>query len=217
MKLVVGLGNPGAEYRDTRHNAGFQVIDALARRWGLEQWREAFESLTTKTTRGGEAVLLAKPLTFMNLSGRAVVALAGFYKVSLEDLLVITDDVALPTGRLRARRGGSDGGHNGLKSISQSLGTQSFARLRVGVGRGDSTSTAGQVLGRPGMVDHVLGRFRPDERETISAAVLRAAEASELFIAEGIERVMNVFNAADAKHAGNDGKQNGTQELDPAR
>ena len=160
MKLVVGLGNPGAEYRDTRHNVGFQVIDALARRWGIDQWRESFESLTAKTTRGGEPVLLAKPLTFMNLSGRAVSGLAGFYKVSPDDLLVITDDVALPLGRLRARRGGSDGGHNGLKSITQSLGTQAFARVRVGVGRGDIQAPDGRVIGRPDMVGHVLGRFR---------------------------------------------------------
>ena len=213
MKLVVGLGNPGAEYRDTRHNVGFQVVDTLARRWGIDQWRESFDSLTAKTARRGEPVLLAKPLTFMNLSGRAVSGLAGFYKVSPDDLLVITDDVALPLGRLRARRGGSDGGHNGLKSITQSLGTQAFARVRVGVGRGDIEAPDGRVIGRPDMVGHVLGRFRPDEHDTISAAVMRAADASELFMAEGIERVMNVFNAAESKQ---DGKQNGTQETDPA-
>lgn len=209
MKLVVGLGNPGAEYRATRHNVGFEVIDELARRHGLAQWRESFESLTAKVTSGGEAVLLAKPLTYMNLSGRAVAGIAGFYKVDLADLLVVTDDVALPLGRLRARRGGSDGGHNGLKSIAERLGTQTFARLRIGVGRGDIQSADGRVLGRPGMVDHVLGRFRPDEQDTIAAAILRAADASELFVAEGIERVMNAFNGA--------GRQDGTQEPDPAR
>jgi PTH1 family peptidyl-tRNA hydrolase len=197
MKLVVGLGNPGAEYRDTRHNVGFQVIDELARRWGVEQWREAFESLAVKSVRDGEAVWLCKPLTYMNLSGRAVAGLAGFYKVPVEALLVVTDDAALPLGRLRARRGGSDGGHNGLKSVAQALGTADYARLRVGVGRGDIQGSDGSVVGRPGMADHVLGRFRPDERDTISAAILRAADASEVFIAEGIERVMNAFNAAE--------------------
>jgi len=208
MKLVVGLGNPGAEYRETRHNVGFLVIDELARRWGVEQWRESFESLACKTARDGEPVLLCKPLTFMNLSGRAVAGVAGFYKVPVEDLLVVTDDVALPLGRLRARRGGSDGGHNGLKSLAQALGTQGYARLRIGVGRGEVLAADGGVVGRPGMAGHVLGRFRPDERETISAAILRAADASELFIAEGIERVMNAFNAAE--------RQDGAREPDSA-
>ena len=119
MKLVVGLGNPGAEYRETRHNVGFQVVDELARRWGVDQWRESFEALTAKTARGGEAVLLAKPLTYMNLSGRSVAGLAGFFKIAPADVLVVTDDVALPLGRLRARREGSDGGHNGLRSVAQ--------------------------------------------------------------------------------------------------
>jgi PTH1 family peptidyl-tRNA hydrolase len=201
MKLVVGLGNPGAEYRETRHNVGFQVIDELARRWDAGSWRDSFESLVVKTVRDGEPVLLCKPLTFMNLSGRAVAGVAGFYKVPVEDLLVVTDDVALPLGRLRARRGGSDGGHNGLRSVAQSIGTQGYARLRIGVGRGEIQRPDGGVAGRPGMVDHVLGRFRPDERETISAAILRAADASEMFIAEGIERVMNVFNAAERQDA----------------
>jgi PTH1 family peptidyl-tRNA hydrolase len=201
MKLVVGLGNPGAEYRDTRHNVGFQVVDELARRWGVVQWRETFESLAAKTARESEPVLLCKPLTFMNLSGRAVAGLAGFYKVATADLLVVTDHVALPLGRLRARRGGGDGGHNGLRSVAQALGTDGYARLRIGVGRGDIQEADGRVVGRPGMADHVLGRFRPDERDTISAAILRAADASEVFIAEGIERVMNAFNAAARQDA----------------
>jgi len=151
---------------------------------------------------------LCKPLTFMNLSGRAVAGIVGFYKVPPEDLFVVTDDVALPLGRLRARRGGSDGGHNGLKSLAQSLGTEDYARLRIGVGRGDIQASDGRVVGRPDMADHVLGRFRPDERDTISAAILRAADASEMFIAEGIERVMNVFNAAE--------RQDGAREPDSA-
>lgn len=214
MKLVVGLGNPGAEYRETRHNVGFQVVDELARRWGVDQWREAFEALTTKTVRDGDPVLLAKPLTYMNLSGRSVAGLANFYKIDPADLLVVTDDVALPLGRLRARRGGSDGGHNGLRSVAQSLGTQDYARLRIGVGRGEIQAADGRVVARPDMAGHVLGRFRPDERDTISAAILRAADASELFIAEGIERVMNAFNAGNV--AAEERKQDGTQERDPA-
>ena len=189
MKLIVGLGNPGSEYRDTRHNVGFMVADALVDRWRVsDQWREKFGALLIKTMVGEESVILAKPLTFMNLSGQAVQALAGFYKIELADIFVVTDDVALPLGRLRARREGGAGGHNGLKSIIQSLGTQAFARMRVGVGRGDD---------RRDLADHVLGRFGADERETVSAAVLRAADATEMFLSEGIERVMNAFNAAE--------------------
>ena len=191
MKLIVGLGNPGAEYRDTRHNVGFTVVDALATRWRVaDGWREKFEALQVKTAAGGEQVILAKPLTFMNLSGHAVAGLAGFYKIDPADIFIVTDDVALPVGRLRARRDGGAGGHNGLKSLIQSLATQAFPRMRVGVGRGD---------GRRDLADHVLGRFEADERDTVSAAVLRAADASEMFLSEGIERVMNVFNAAAEK------------------
>ena len=188
MKLIVGLGNPGSEYRDTRHNIGFLVIDELARRWNTAASREQFEALIVKTMFDGAPVMLAKPLTFMNLSGHAVSALAGYYKVEPADLLALTDDVALPLGRLRARREGGAGGHNGLKSLIEQLGTQSFPRLRIGVGRGDD---------RRDLADHVLGRFEADERDTVSAAVLRAADATEVFLRDGIERVMNAFNAAE--------------------
>ena len=188
MKLIVGLGNPGPEYRDTRHNVGFKVVDALVERWRVQdQWREKFEALQIKTMVGDESVIVAKPVTFMNLSGQAVAGLAGFYKIEAPDIFVVTDDVALPVGRLRARPDGGAGGHNGLKSIIQSLATQAFPRMRVGVGRGDQ---------RRDLADHVLGRFEADERDTVSAAVLRAADATEVFISEGIERVMNTFNAA---------------------
>jgi PTH1 family peptidyl-tRNA hydrolase len=193
VKLIVGLGNPGAEYRDTRHNVGFKVVDALAERWRVsDQWREKFDALHVKTlvAGGGEQVIVMKPLTFMNLSGQAVSSVSGFYKIEPADILIVTDDVALPLGRLRARREGGAGGHNGLKSIIQSLATQAFPRMRVGVGRGDD---------RRDLADHVLGRFEADERDTVSAAVLRAADASEVFLSEGIERVMNVFNAAKEK------------------
>ena len=189
MKLIVGLGNPGPEYRDTRHNVGFLVADELARRWRVsDAWREKFEALHVRTTVGDEAVIVAKPLTFMNLSGQAVAGLAAFYKIDPADVLVVTDDVALPLGRLRARPEGGAGGHNGLKSIIQHLGTQAFPRVRVGVGRGDD---------RRDLADHVLGRFEAGERDTVSAAVLRAADAAERFLSEGIERVMSVFNAAE--------------------
>lgn len=187
MKLLVGLGNPGPQYRDTRHNAGFMVADALAARWGVDQWREQHRALTASVRVGAEAVLLAKPMTFMNLSGEAVAGLARFYRVEPADVLVIVDEVALPLGRLRARPEGSAGGHNGLKSVIQHLGTTAFPRLRVGVGRGDA---------RRDLADHVLGRFEPSERAEVEAAVLRAAEAAETFVSDGIGRVMNAFNAA---------------------
>lgn len=199
MKLVVGLGNPGSEYRDTRHNVGFLVADELARRWRLsDAWREKFEALHVRTTVADEAVIIAKPLTFMNLSGQAVAGLAGFYKIDPADVLVVTDDVALPLGRLRARPEGSAGGHNGLKSIIQHLGTQTFPRVRVGIGRGDDV-TKGQ---RRELSDHVLGRFEPAERDAVSAAVLRAADASERFLSDGIDRVMSAFNAAEKQDPG---------------
>ena len=188
MKLIVGLGNPGREYRDTRHNVGFMVVDALADRWRVsDAWRERFDALQIRTTVGDAPVVIAKPLTFMNLSGQAVSAIAGFFKIEPADVLVIVDEAALPLGRLRARREGGAGGHNGLKSLIQHLGTQNFPRMRVGVGRGAD--------GRD-LSDHVLGRFELSERETVSAAVLRAADATEMFISDGIERVMNAFNAA---------------------
>ncbi|MEW6322923.1 MAG: aminoacyl-tRNA hydrolase [Acidobacteriota bacterium] len=188
MKLVAGLGNPGPKYRGTRHNVGFDVVDCLAGRWRVDGWREQQQALTARHVAAGEPVLLAKPLTFMNLSGEAVGGLAGFYKIDPADVLVLVDDADLPLGRLRARREGGAGGHNGLKSVIAHLGTQAFARLRIGVGRGD---------GRRDLADHVLARFDADERETIEAAVRRAADAAEMWITDGIERVMNAFNAAD--------------------
>ena len=189
MKLVVGLGNPGSEYRDTRHNVGFLVADELAHRWRVpDAWREKFAALHLRTTVGDEAVIVAKPLTFMNLSGQAITGLAGFYKIDPPDVFVVTDDVALPLGRLRARREGGAGGHNGLKSVIQHLGTQAFPRMRVGVGRGDD---------RRDLADHVLGRFEAGERDIVSAAVLRAADATETYLRDGIERAMSAFNAAE--------------------
>ena len=190
MKLVVGLGNPGARYEGTRHNVGFQVIDELARRWHVDQWRNEHQALVAKVRLGDQQVLVAKPMTFMNLSGEAVSGLAGFYKVLVPETLVVLDDVALPLGRLRAGRGGSDGGHNGLKSIVGRLGTRDVPRLRIGVGRGD---------GQRELADHVLGKFAEDKRDAVEAAVLRAADASVMFVTDGIERAMNAFNAVNDK------------------
>jgi PTH1 family peptidyl-tRNA hydrolase len=185
VKLIAGLGNPGRKYDGTRHNVGFEVLDVLARRHGLE-WTAAPRGIEALAARWRQAdVVVAKPLTFMNLSGPALVGLLQYYKIELPDLFVIVDDVNLELGRLRARAAGSAGGHNGLKSIVDALGTESFARLRVGVGRGDA---------RRDLADHVLARFEPQEREVVAEAVARSADAAETFVAEGIAPVMNRFN-----------------------
>lgn len=187
MKLIVGLGNPGREYRDTRHNVGFLVVDELARRHGLELTTgpsQVPETLVAKR-HGPAPLLVAKPLTFMNRSGEAVAALTRYYAIDAGDLLVVVDEAALPFGRLRARTRGSAGGHNGLKSMIERLGTEEFARLRLGVGRGDP---------RRDLADHVLAAFEPGERAELEAFIIRAADAAEVFAAEGIEAVMNVYN-----------------------
>jgi peptidyl-tRNA hydrolase, PTH1 family len=183
MKLIVGLGNPGDEYRDTRHNVGFMVADTIATRHALG-WRHRDQVLLAKHF-GADAFLVAKPLTYMNRSGDVVGELMRYYGVGPEDLLVIVDEAALPFGRLRARARGSAGGHNGLKSIIERLETTEFARLRLGVGRGDP---------RRDLADHVLARFEPDERAELEAFIARAADAAEMFAVEGIEKVMNQYN-----------------------
>jgi PTH1 family peptidyl-tRNA hydrolase len=183
MKLIVGLGNPGRRYAGTRHNVGFDVLDAIAARNHLE-WGQAPGEAVTARWRMRDA-LLAKPLTFMNLSGHAVGGLLRYYRIELADLLVVVDEVNLELGRLRARAGGSAGGHNGLRSLIAELGTEDFSRLRIGVGRGDA---------RRDLADHVLATFDADERPIVAEAVGRAADAAELFVAEGISTVMNRFN-----------------------
>ena len=188
MKLVVGLGNPGPKYDGTRHNVGFAAVDLLAKRHGLE-WQAAprgIEALVASWRMNG--AILAKPLTFMNLSGQAVVGLLQFYKIPVEEQLVIVDETQLDLGRVRIRPDGSAGGHNGLKSMIASLGTMAFPRLRIGVGRGDK---------RRDLADHVLARFEPEERSVIEDAIAKAADAAELFIAEGVSAAMNRYNRKD--------------------
>jgi len=188
--LIVGLGNPGKEYEWSRHNLGFMVIDKLAHDEGIVVSRRECSALVGRAQLEGVRTKLAKPQTFMNLSGHAVSCLLAKIEseTPINQLVVISDDLALPLGKIRIRERGTAGGHNGLKSIIQSLATQAFPRMRVGVGRGDN---------RRDLADHVLGRFEADERDTVSAAVLRAADATEMFLSDGIERVMNAFNAAD--------------------
>ena len=187
MKLIVGLGNPGREYRDTRHNVGFMVIDEIARRQQLTLAMapsQVPDALVAKQF-GPEPLLVAKPLTFMNRSGDAVAALVRYYDITIADLLVVVDEVALPFGKVRARSRGSAGGHNGLKSLVERLGTTEFARLRLGVGRGDP---------RRDLADHVLSKFEPEERPELDQFITRAADAAEMFAATGIEKVMNAYN-----------------------
>ena len=191
LKLVVGLGNPGRQYQHTRHNVGFMVLDEIARRRGVEFLSGRADAWTAKLRGEGGVPLaiLAKPSTFMNLSGQAVSGLRAFYKIDVPEILIVADDVNLPLGRLRARARGSEGGHNGLRSVAEQLGTLEYPRLRVGVGRGDA---------RRDLADHVLAGFDPDERVEINQAVERAADAADVFIAGGIEKVMNTYNAGES-------------------
>ena len=186
MKLIVGLGNPGPKYRDTLHNVGFMTVDVLAARHGAAFESAPAEALMARVRGADGGLLLVKPLTFMNRSGTAVGDLVRFYKIPVEDVIVVLDEVALPAGQLRARPSGSAGGHNGLKSILGVLGTDRVARLRIGVGRGDP---------RRDLADHVLSAIPPDLRQIVDDAVLRAADAVECFARDGIEKTMQVFNA----------------------
>jgi peptidyl-tRNA hydrolase, PTH1 family len=188
MKLVVGLGNPGRKYAGTRHNIGFEVVDELAARHGVEWEAAPADALMAKWRQA--QVLLVKPLTFMNLSGHATRDLLQYFKIDLADLLIVVDETQLDLGRLRARANGSAGGHNGLKSLIEQLGTDQFARLRIGVGRGDA---------RRDLADHVLAKFDGDERLLVKDSIARAADAVELFVSEGIGPMMNRFNRREDK------------------
>ncbi len=187
MKAIVGLGNPGPQYTGTRHNVGFDVVDELARRASASFESAPADALIAKWRQSDQVVLLVKPLTFMNLSGQAVGELARYFKIDAADLIVIVDEVHLPLGKLRARTRGSAGGHNGLKSIIAHLGDE-FSRVRVGVGRGGDQRN---------LADHVLSRFEKDEVAEVERMTARAADAAEMFIASGIEAVMNAFNGGD--------------------
>lgn len=185
MKLIVGLGNPGIKYRGTRHNIGFEVVDEIARRHELIFESSPVDVVIARVRRTDDSWMLAKPETFMNLSGQAVGALVDYYRIEIDEVLVVIDDVNLPLGRLRVRRVGSDGGHNGLRSVLDVLGREEVARLRVGVDRGDK---------RRALSAHVLAKFDKDESETINSAIFSAANAAELFVREGLDAVMRRFN-----------------------
>ena len=184
--LLVCLGNPGDKYENTRHNVGFMVADEVGERQNGPIQKVKFKALTNMFTISGEEVLVMKPVTYMNLSGEAVRQAVDFYKIPAERVLVISDDTALAVGRLRIRKGGSAGGHNGLKSIIQHLGGDGFPRLKVGVG------------GKPhpdyDMADWVLGQLKGEDKKTMDEAVKKAADAVETLLKDGPDKAMNKFN-----------------------
>ena len=184
--ILVCLGNPGDKYENTRHNVGFMVADELGERARLPIQKLKFKALTNLLTISGEKVLVMKPITYMNLSGEAVRQAADFYKIPPERILVVSDDTALAVGRLRIRRSGSAGGHNGLKNIIQHLGSDQFPRIRVGVGEKPHPDYD--------LADWVLGKFVGEDKKAIDAAVKRAADAVECILKHGVDTGMNRFN-----------------------
>jgi PTH1 family peptidyl-tRNA hydrolase len=203
MQLIVGLGNPGAQYAKTRHNVGFRALDRLAEKLGTSIDRTKFKGEYETAERPGKRkndqddgkLLLLKPQTFMNLSGESVASFTGYFKIELPDILVVVDDVALPLGTLRLRRGGSDGGHNGLKDITRALSSQQYSRLRIGVGGREEGADAPPV----DLADHVLSRFSGSEETVLAKAVDTAVEAILFWSENGIEAAMNRFNTKSNK------------------
>ena len=185
MKMIAGLGNPGTEYQQTPHNLGFMAVDLLAREWGLELAHREAQALTAAARLEGMEVLLAKPQTYMNLSGIAVARLLEKYGLEASDLIVLVDDAALPLGSLRIRLRGSAGGHNGLKSLIGALNSNEFVRVRMGVGPDEPVAD---------LASHVLGRFRRSDLETVSEMLSQACEAVHLIVREGSQKAMNRFN-----------------------
>lgn len=186
MHLIVGLGNPGADYAKTRHNAGFLLVEKLAVQWGAGWANERkFFSRIAKAERNGSKVLLCEPQTFMNLSGEAVGALVDYYQLPLDKILVVVDDADLPLGEIRLRPGGGSGGHHGLESVAQHLGSKAYARLRIGIGR---RNEARQITG------HVLGKFSADENAVLEKVLERAAGQMECWLSAGLQKAMSQFN-----------------------
>ncbi len=184
MRIIVGLGNPGAQYANTPHSVGFEAVDAIASEIGAS-WEEKrqFKCLWAKGNFAGQSVILAKPQTYMNLSGESVAPLVRYSNATAADLLVIQDDIDLPVGRMRVRKNGSCGGHNGIRNIIERLGTQDFARLKLGVGKDKSD-----------VIAHVLGKFDPATRQTMDRVVAEAVKAAAAILRDGPDRAMNAYN-----------------------
>ena len=185
MKLIAGLGNPGAEYEHTRHNMGFDVIDELASRFHVSLWKDDMKAKIATVVKDGEKILLVKPQTYMNCSGEAVGAIARYYKIDLKDIWIICDDLDLPPGKTRIRQKGSAGGHNGIKSLIAHLGSEEFTRFRIGVGHPKDGHT---------VIEHVLQRPYGDDISLLEAAKKLTADSVEGALALGVEKAMNQFN-----------------------
>lgn len=186
MYIIAGLGNPGRDYTGTRHNVGFEVLDAVAAKYDIDIKRAKLRGLYGEGRIGGERVVLVKPQTFMNLSGECIREFKSWYKAEDSEIIVIYDDVSLPTGKMRIRPKGSAGGHNGIKSIIYQLGSEVFPRIKIGVGRPENPDYD--------LADYVLGRFNRNEVKTLTETAIKAAEAVEVIITEGTERAMAKFN-----------------------
>lgn len=185
MKLIVGLGNPGREYELTRHNIGFMVIDELAKRWNISLNEQKFKGVFGAGFVNGEKVVLLKPLTYMNLSGESIRPLMDYYKIDVEDFVVLYDDLDIPVGKLRLRMKGSAGGHNGVKSTIAHLGTQEFQRIRMGIDRPKNGMK---------VPDYVLGRFSAEEMPEVESAIQKSADACEEWLKKPFLQIMNTFN-----------------------
>lgn len=186
MKLIVGLGNPGKEYDQTRHNAGFQVIDLLAQKWGVALSKKKFDSKIVETEFKNEKVLLALPQTYMNLSGQSVSSLLKYFKISLADLVVVHDELDLPVGKLKVIREGGAAGNRGVLSIQDALNTKEFCRFRIGIGKPSNPQQT---------ADFVLSSFHPDEKEKIESVLKKAQEGLEIWIEDGVEAAIQYCNS----------------------
>ena len=203
MKIIAGLGNPGSEYAKTRHNVGFMFVDALAGKLGITEWKDKFEAKIGEARIGLEKVLLVKPQTYMNESGRSLGPLMNFYKLEPEDLIVVHDDMDIPAGTIRIRKKGSAGGHNGIKSILAHIGDEHFSRVRIGIGRPLPGWT---------VVNHVLAPFPEEDAKQVAGAIEYLIPAVECIVNEDADKAMNQYNPKKAKKAKVQKKESGQNE-----
>ena len=203
MKIIAGLGNPGAEYAQTKHNVGFMLVDALAERLNAPAWKEDFFSSVTEVRIGGEKVFLVKPLTYMNNSGEALGPMLSYYKMDVDDLTVVHDDMDIPAGTVRIRRKGGSGGHNGIKSIIAHVGSEDFARVRIGIGRPPAGWT---------VIHHVLAPFSTEDAPKIRAAIDYLLPAVESIVTDGVDFAMNRYNPHKKKTKKQEGSHEAQEE-----